>query len=93
MRHATCTNRVYQTKILPGSPMSFLRRERVSQICGLPSAPDRNGLCASCENAIHEMGELQVEAQAMDLAFDYEHGVEGTLTDAEYAALSNGGAW
>jgi hypothetical protein len=106
MRSATCKNVVTVTVVVGGRALdSHLRPTQTRQqrvICGLPSAPDRNGLCVECENAIHEMSELHAEALKMDTVRNWAP-VLSVLTDercervlaeleAEDAA-SNRGAW
>jgi hypothetical protein len=71
MRYATCQQTTTETVVttLPSSTTTLTRRVMVK--CGLPSAPDRNGLCVSCENAIHEIAEQHAEALEMDWVRDY----------------------
>lgn len=86
-RATTCTNVISET-ITMVLPTKSIQRQ-TKRVCGLPSAPDRNGLCASCENAIHEMGELRDEAGWMDELFEQERAMQSA---GEAFMASNGGA-
>jgi hypothetical protein len=100
MKYATCQEPIRMTVLKPA-------REIVTVKCGLPSAPDHNGLCVDCENRIHEMNERHAEALEMDA--DPLRGKDGGygpntgwglyLRRCEKArrerfdVASNGGAW
>ena len=64
-----CKNKISFTRIVPGNATSGQRHERAERVCGLPIAPDRNGFCAQCENAIFEQHEAAI---GEDQEFEFE---------------------
>jgi hypothetical protein len=81
MRYATCQNIVSVKVGQPGRGLRTVRR-----VCGLPSSYDRNGLCVSCENAIHEMSEQHAEALEMNECRNYLMGDDSALETANWYA-------
>jgi hypothetical protein len=92
MKYATCqeivTQRVarptYNTRDESGAiqknyPQTI--RETVRVKCGLPSAPGKNGLCADCENRIHERNEQHAEALEMNDHWNYLMGEDQAYTN------------
>jgi hypothetical protein len=94
MRYAICQETIRETVVVPqarlDSALAATVTRVVSRKCGLPSAPDRNGLCASCENAIHEMSEQHAEALEMDWVRDYLMGDDEAYERDRLAGIGMG---
>jgi hypothetical protein len=90
MRYATCQETIRETVVVPqarlDSALAATVTRVVSRKCGLPCAPDRNGLCASCENTIHEMSEQHAEALEMNECRNYLMGDDSALETANWYA-------